>query len=132
MCSNLVKVFSVFLFSSQLCTFSLLLIILYCFFLEVNYEEHFCLLTEMELKNIFMEDLWYVADYIWIADSKLVLDLSPSKIIDKRDSSYVFCRGIIADHSLYHKRCSHHNLSWLNSGLELYEWKELGILYKHW
>ena len=53
----------------------------------MNYEEHFCLLTEMELKNIFMEDLWYVADYIWIADSKLVLDLSPSKIIDKRDSS---------------------------------------------
>lgn len=64
-----------------------LLIILYCFSWRVNYEEHFCLLTEMELKNIFMEDLWYVADYIWIADSKLVLDLSPSKIIDKRDSS---------------------------------------------
>lgn len=64
-----------------------LLITLYCFSWRVNYEEHFCLLTEMELKNIFMEDLWYVADYIWIADSKLVLDLSPSKIIDKRDSS---------------------------------------------
>ena len=53
----------------------------------MNYEEHFCLLTEMELKNIFMEDLWYVANYIWIADSKLVLDLSHSKIIDKGDSS---------------------------------------------
>lgn len=54
----------------------------------MNYEEeHFCLLTEMELKNIFMEDLWYIANYIWIADTKLVLDLPYYKIIDKYDSS---------------------------------------------
>lgn len=33
------------------------LIMFYCFSWGVNYEEHFCLLTEMELKNIFMEDL---------------------------------------------------------------------------
>lgn len=85
--ANLVKVFSVF-FSFQVnyalspspSNYTLL------FFLESELWRTL-LLTEMELKNIFMEDLWYVADYIWIADSKLVLDLSPSKIIDKRDSS---------------------------------------------
>lgn len=66
---------------------SLLITFLY-FSWGMNYEEeHFCLLTEMELKNIFMEDLWYIANYIWIADTKLVLDLPYYKIIDKCDSS---------------------------------------------
>lgn len=53
----------------------------------MNYEDRFCLLTETELENIFKEDLWYVANHIWIVDMKLVLYLSYSKIIDNCDSS---------------------------------------------